>query len=494
MPRTKQDAVTKAATVDQPERFRLGEIGSTGLNIFSGITQEELKSDLNFPNCISTYKLMTYSPAINAPLSLKKAMLSKVKWKIVPPKDATEEEKNKADIINQMLFQDMEKSFEDFIEDVFSTQEYGFSVFEKVFRRRTKSAGSIFDDGLIGIRKLAHRHQQSIQKFIFSDDGNDVIGVKQVITNTNDPLGRYIKRGTEVVIPRSKFMLFTVGTNSDNPFGVSPLRNAYLPWKYLSAIEELEAVGVQKELHGIPVFRIPAQYMSADAPPEQKAAFEAMKNIGRNLQAGNQSCIFLPSNIDMDGRNPLFDIELLSTDGKRSFDIDAIKRYYKELIFISLGADVLLLGSSSTGSYALGSLKNTLVGNDVEAFVKRIKRVINDDLIASIYELNSWSMDRMCQIDFDGVEDTDLETLSKAFQRLGATGYLPKTPEVINRALDSLGIDTLPEGITQEELDEMLPDKTTKSGQGMEQGLPGGTGNADGSSGNASDVNSDNAA
>ena len=33
---------------DQPERFRLGEMGSLGLNVFNGVTQDELKKELNW--------------------------------------------------------------------------------------------------------------------------------------------------------------------------------------------------------------------------------------------------------------------------------------------------------------------------------------------------------------------------------------------------------------------------------------------------------------
>ena len=112
MPRASKvqaEDISKASTLDQPERWKIGEIGSAGLNIFSGVTQEELKSDLNFPNSINTYKLMTYSPAVNAALSLKSSMVNKTQWRVIPPKDATEEEKNKAEIVSQMLFEDMDK-------------------------------------------------------------------------------------------------------------------------------------------------------------------------------------------------------------------------------------------------------------------------------------------------------------------------------------------------------------------------------------------------
>lgn len=494
MPRASKvqaEDISKASTLDQPERWKLGEIGSAGLNIFSGVTQEELKSDLNFPNSINTYKLMTYSPAVNAALSLKSSMVNKTQWRVIPPKDATEEEKNKAEIVSQMLFEDMDKPFGDFLSDAMTMQIFGFSVVEKVYRRRTKSAGSAYNDSYIAPKKLALRHQQSIQKFIFSDNGEDVIGVKQVITNTNDPLGRYWKKGTEVVIPRSKFLHFTAGGLSDNPFGTSPLRNVYLPWKYLSALEELEAVGIQKELHGIPVFRVPAQYMSSDAPPEQKAAFEAMKNIGRNLQAGSQSCVFLPSNMDPESRAPLFNVELLSTDGKRSFDISTVKSYYQSNIFIGLSADLLLMGNTNTGSFSLGTIKNTLVANDVEQYVKKICNVLNEDLIREIYELNGWDVTRRCKLDYEGFEQESLDEIGKFIQRTSATSMLTRDLDTINFVRNAIGLDPLPEGTN---LDELLTDFTSKSGEGMVSGLNSGTGNADGSSGNASDVNSDNAA
>ena len=239
---------------------------------------------------------------------------------------------------------------------------------------------------------------------------------------------------------------------------------------------------------------IPPQYLSADASPEQKVILENFKSILRNLQQGSQSAVIIPNAYDPDTRNPLFKLELLSQDGKKNFDLNAIKEYYRTMIFTALGADVLLLGSTQAGSFALGSLKNSLTAATAESFIKRIVQVINDDLIRQLYELNGFDPARRCRFDYEDMEEIDLETLSKAYQRLGATGYLPKTLDVINRGLDALGIDSLPETTTQEQLDELLPEKTTRSGDGMESGMPSGTGSADGSSGNASDTNADNAA
>lgn len=252
--KTETQEVSKALTQDTPERFRLGEVGYLGLNVFQGVSNDELKRELNWPNNIKVYKQMTYSPSVNSSLTLYENIIGKVEWSYIPPQNATPEEINQGKIINEMM-KDLDGStWREFINDVLSMMVYGFSIHEKVYRRRYKSNGSRYDDGVIGWKKLAIRNQETIEKFIFSDDGSDVLGVKQNLSTINDSYGRYSSRNSqEVVIPRSKFLLFRTGKHKGNPFGVSHLRDAYSSWKYLTAIEEMEVVGFSKDLSGIPV-------------------------------------------------------------------------------------------------------------------------------------------------------------------------------------------------------------------------------------------------
>jgi hypothetical protein len=260
----------------------------------------------------------------------------------------------------------------------------------------------------------------------------------------------------------------------------------------LTTIEELEAVGVSKDLQGLPVMYIPAQYMSEDASDEQKAIYEQFKNITRNLQQNSQSGVILPSAHDPETRTPLFELKLLSTEGgKKNYDTTAVKEYYRAMIFIGMNADILLMGNTQTGSFALGSIKTSLTGAYIESMLKRIVQTFNDDLIRQIYELNGWNVARRCKMDYEGFEDVDLESFSKAIQRIGAVGYLPRNIEVVNKILNALNIDNLPEDAN---LEELLPDNQSKSGQGMEEGMPAGTGKATGSSGDGSSTNSDNTA
>jgi hypothetical protein len=283
--------------------------------------------------------------------------------------------------------------------------------------------------------------------------------------------------------------LFTVGDNKSNPYGSSPLRNVYLPWKYLQAIEELEANGVAKDLQGLPMFEIPAQFMNEDATPGQKAFFEYAKNVVRNVQMNSQSGLVVPMMYDDQGK-PMFKFSLLSTEGKKNYDTTKIKEYYRMMIFIGMQADILLMGNTETGSFALGAIKNSLTGTAVEGYLKRIVEVLNQDLIRQIYELNKWNPARRCKIDYEGFSDTDLETFSKGVQRMASVGLVPKTLDVVNTVLRNLQVDELP---PDTDIEELLTDNTSRASDGMSKGSGNGTSDNVAETDNSS-LNADNSA
>jgi hypothetical protein len=252
--RTTDLAVEKSTSLDTPDRFKLSEAAYLGLNMFNGVSNDELKKELNFPNNVVVYKQMSYHSTINSALTLFDTLVSKAKWTFKPPENPTEEEKNQAKIINQMLDDMQDQTWSEFVSDALSCNVFGFSVHEKVYRRRLHSNGSKYNDGLIGWRKLPIRNQESIEKFLFSDDGNDITGVRQDLNLVSDSYNRYQSRkDKQVNLPRSKFLLFRAGKHKGDPYGKSLLRDAYLAYRYLVVIEEIEAGGVSKDLAGLPV-------------------------------------------------------------------------------------------------------------------------------------------------------------------------------------------------------------------------------------------------
>lgn len=483
-----KQSIKKAAMNDTPDRFKLSEAGYLGLNVFNGITQDELKKELNFPYSVKTYKQMTYHSTINSALTLFDNLIGKVEWTFKPPKDASEAEKRQAEIINEMMHDMQDQTWQEFISEALSSNVFGFSVHEKVYRRRNSSNGSKYNDNVIGWKRLPIRNQETIEKFVFSEDGNDIVGVKQNLNTVSDQYNRYTNRTLkEIVLPRSKVMLFRAGKHKGDPFGKSMLRDAYQAWRFLSVIEEIEANGVAKDLAGLPVLKLPPQYLSQDASAEQKAIRAYYENVMRNLQMNQQSALILPQAFDPDTRQPMFQLELLSLNGSKAMDTSKIKEYYKNMILTSMFADVLVLGQSGGGSFALGQVKNSLSANAAEAMLDKVTSVINNDLIRQTYELNGWDTSRMGFMDYDNLDGEDLESFSKAIQRFASTSVIEVDRPVLNKIRQSIGVDPLP--LDEEPIKEYMPKATSRSGDGMAVGT---TGNGTATSVSGSDTSSNN--
>lgn len=234
---------------------------------------------------------------------------------------------------------------------------------------------------------------------------------------------------------------------------------------------------------------LPPQYLSTDATPEQKSIRTYYEQSMANLQMNQQSAMILPQAFDPDTKQPLFKMELLSVSGQKGFDTVKIKEYYKNLILTSLFADILVMGQSSTGSFALGQLKNSLTGTAAESFISTIRDVVNKDLVRQTYELNNWDASRACVVDYENIDSIDAETFSKAVQRIASVGFLTRDLDTVNKIRSVLGTDELPEGT---DFEALLSDTTTRAGDGMK--TPGEGTSTEVSGKDTSSLNLDNAA
>ncbi len=464
---TYQSTAVDVSLKDKPERFKLSEIGFQGLKIKNGVSEKEILRELKWPERLKTYDEMSNNALVNGSLNLYKSILNKTSWTIKPHKDATPDEIQKAEIVRQMLFEDMEHSFSVLLEDAFSAWKYGFALNEIVLRRRYKENGSRFNDGYIAPNKLPPRHQESIVKFIYDETNSEVVGVQQNVSETSNSFNLPVasNKNNEVNIPIRKLLHFVVNARGD-PYGVPPTRDAYLAWKYLKYVEELEATGLSKDVSGTPVLRIPANYLSANASPEEKKIAEYYYQTLQNLQANEQSAVLLPRVIDPESKMDLFDIELISIDGKKNYDTEKIKEYYKSLIVIAMSSDILVMGTSATGSFALGALKSSLTGAYCYSIAKNICETINRQLIRLIYDLNGWDTERLCALDFSLANEIDLDSLSKFLQRTASTSLLEVDRELLNIVRAALGADPKP---VDEPVDkENLSMFSSNAGEGMQ--------------------------
>lgn len=478
----------------------LGEAGYNGLRVLGGEILEECSRELRWPHAIQTFKRMEKDGAIAPALAYVEMMISRVDWTVKIPEGYEEELKDKAIFMRQCM-NDMEHDFKSFIKQAVSFNRYGFAAVEKVYRQRYRDKGSQYNDGLIAPKKLVLRSQDSIDSWVFKNKGRDLAGLNQAINIPSNRAENLYQSITELdqltksgikFIPRKKFMLFRNNPIKNNPEGQSPLVGCWAAWKYKTAYQESEAISVAQDSNGFKVLYLPPQYMTETATEEDKAVFEHYKTVIKNMHQAKESGLILPLILDEKG-NKLFEFEIKSVTGQKSYDINAIIQRYTAEILTALFADFLTLGSNGSGSFSLAESKISVVEMAIQSKLDEIKTQLNFDLGKQLFALNGWSTDVMPEWTYGEIGKVSLDEISKFIQRTAAVGLIPKAPKVVNWIMDQANIPyKVDETLSVEELSKELTPETSNSGAGMEEGMSNGTGSSNGSSGDSSTSNTEN--
>lgn len=477
------------------------EYGYNGLSVVSGRVLEECNYELQWPHFIRTIKKMRKDATVAPSVDYVQNKMGNVTWYVKAPKGYEEELKDET-LFLTTLMGDMEHSWLSFIKEASSFVHAGFCIHEIVPRYRLKSKGSKFNDGYIGIKKLALRSQDTILGWNYSNKGRDlksVVQLKNIPTNypINYPynyasLVENLTEDSKVEIPISKCLLFRNNPDKDSPFGSSPLCSVWRAWKYKTAYEEVEAQGVSGDVSGLKVLKMPAQYMSENASAEQKETYAYFQKALRNMHIGQESGLTIPSDSDLNGK-PMFDFDVVSVSSNKAYDVDKIIRRYQAEITTTLYATFLRDGQSGGGSFALSNNTNKLADEVTESKLETIRDELNHKLIPYIFKINGWEAEVYPTFEFTSVSQPTLEEKSKAAQRLGAVGLIARTPKNINKMGEWLEFEPVPEDISQEDLATLLGKDTSRSGDGMASGMPSGTGSATGG-GDKSSSNNENKA
>ena len=105
---------------------------------------------------------------------------------------------------------------------------------------------------MIGWRKFAGRAQETLLHWEFDESG-DATAMVQLLP-TGGPL---------LSVPLSKCLHFVTVPLKNSPEGRSILRNAYVPYVRKKRIEEIEAIGIERDLAGLPVAWVPPEILKA---------------------------------------------------------------------------------------------------------------------------------------------------------------------------------------------------------------------------------------
>lgn len=420
-------------------RIEKGRTSYNGLKAVAGMIEEECNRDLKWPQCITTYKAMLKDATISSSLNLMEMQIAKVRWKVKVPEGYEDELRGKAKFIESCM-KDMEHSWTDFIRQAASFNRFGFAPIEKVYRKRSKSAGSRFNDGLYGIKELPLITQDSVAGWEWDASGKSLTGLHQY---KNVPKGKdskdYHYTSETHFIRRDKFMLFRADPVKDSPIGTSPLNSVYMAWRFKSELERQESLGVSTDVRGMKVIYLPPQYMSANASPEDKETFEAFQKALASMHSGEQSGLILPRVFDENGK-PLFEFEVKSVLGTATYNVSEIIARYRREIVSGLMTPITIIGQDGSGSFALAKTLEDITATIVEARLTEIKDILNHDLIKQLFQINGWDTEVLPEFEFEEVQRTSLEDWSKAVQRIASNGLVKLDADTINTVHTKLGL------------------------------------------------------
>lgn len=351
------------------------QLGTTGLRRSGPYVYEEFLPELRWPRAGRIYQEMSDNDAvIGSILYLAEMLIRGATWTVET--HGTDKVDLEASEFLKSCMDDMEVSWANTISEVLSMLAYGFSFHEIVYKvrrgpnERSRKYTSQFTDGRIGWRKIPVRSQLSLDGWDFDDDG-DIRAFTQVAEPD-------YKR---VLIPMSKGLLFRTKVSRNNPEGKSLLRNAYRAWFFKKHFEEIEGIGIERDLAGFPVLIAPENMdLWNESDPGMVALRSRAEELVASVRRDSEEGVLLPHG---------WELKLLTSGSSRQIDIGSTIERYDKRIAITMLSDLVLLGEKS-GSFALADTKQSTLAAALQAQVQNISDVFNTKAVPQLFRYNDF--------------------------------------------------------------------------------------------------------
>lgn len=398
---------------------RNNEIGKIGQRRYSGVFWEEFVRELQGVRGVEVYKEMANNDATIGAILFAIEMLMRQCDFTVAPGGTTKKDKEAAEFVESCMH-DMQDTWNDTMSEILSFLTYGWSYHEVVYkiragRKKDVGLSSKYDDGLIGWKKLPIRSQDTLYEWRYDEQTDELLGMVQC-PPPNFP---------QLFIPIEKALHFKTKSNKGNPEGKSVLRTAYRSWYFKKRIEEIEGIGVERDLAGFPLLTAPEGVdIWASDDPEMMQALARSTNIVTGIRRDSREGLVLPYG---------WDLKLLSSGSSRQFDTNQVIDRYDNRIAMTVLADFIFLGQRSVGSFALSNNKTELFSMAVGTFLDTICEVFNNQAIPRLIDINKEHFKGITDyptMKHGDIETPDLAQLSAYIKEMVGVGLIVPDDEL----------------------------------------------------------------
>lgn len=382
-------------------------LGVSGVRRYGPYVYEEFLPELRWPDRAGkVYQEMSDNDAvIGSILYLAEMLIRGCTW-TVESVSGSGADKEAADFLRSCM-DDMDTSWANFISEVLSMLTYGFSFHEIIYKVRRgpeESSGryrSKYTDGRIGWRGLPCRAQTSLAEWEFDEEGNVTAFIQRC-----EPDFKTVR------IPMNKGLLFRTRVSKDNPEGKSLLRNAYRSWFFKKHFEEIEGIGIERDLAGFPVLTAPEGLdLWNDQNPDMVKMREESEALVASVRRDSEEGILLPNG---------WDLKLLTSGSTRQIDIGATIQRYDTRIAMTMLSDIIMIGNNGTGSFALADTKKSLLAAALQAQVSNIADVLNSRAVPTLFKMNSFpGITAYPKIVPSGIQNPSISELALMMRAMG---------------------------------------------------------------------------
>lgn len=345
-------------------------VGAPGTPIFYGFVRDlgEYNAKLEGRDAFRIYEQMRRSDAdVAAALAACKLPIRAADWQLVPGVNSNDPGYARAvevaDFVRENLFGGLEsptlsghwvtQTFESVIENSLLALDFGCAAHEDLWH---------VDGGAVRLRRLAARLPLTFYRFHVEPDGETLIALEQ-----------WGYRGDDFVnvrVPAEKLALFIVNREGANFYGRSLLRAAYQHWYIKSQLYRMDAISCERNGMGIPWIEQGPNASPADVKSARDWATKLAihENLGLALPPGWQ----------------------LHLEGVRGAvrDPAASIRHHSEMIARSVLAMFMSLGTSESGSRALGNVMTDFFYLSLEATARMVAETIAQTSVRRLVDFN----------------------------------------------------------------------------------------------------------
>ncbi len=390
------------------------EVGGTGIRSWGGHIREQTDERLNGRAGAIMYKEIYQSdPLTGGLMRFVRSTARKVQWSAVEGKRDDVRATEAAQLLRSIM-DDMEIGWEAVLDECLMCLVYGWSISEIVYKIRQGLTTtdenrwpSKYDDGKIGIAKIAPRSQDSLERWDIDEHGT-VLGFWQ----TAYPSMRM------VYLPIEKCLHVTTSSNKMNPEGESWLRQCVRPYQFARDLGTIEAI-VHERGAGLPVMELPLDVTSPNATSDKQQQMIYFQDLVQSVKRDELAGLVIPAETDKQGNPTGYRFRLMTAEGSNTADIDKTIKRHESRIAVGLISTFLMLGiDGGGGSYALAKGQIDLFLSALDALLDTIQEQFNQQVVKKIMAANGYRGDEIPKWQHETAAKVDVELFAKALKEL----------------------------------------------------------------------------